>query len=100
VKEVYASSAFHSIEVSFDPKKASEDTIRVALEPTGYLNELPIPAEPGIAMTEAGGGRFTRHTASYPQTQQSVAFAQKVIQPDGSGWNCPGFGPLNMDGEE
>jgi copper chaperone CopZ len=100
VKEVYASSAFHAVEVSFDAKITTADAIRAALEPTGYLNDLPVTAEPGIAMTEAGGGRFTRHTASYPQTQQAVAFTQQVIQPDGSGWACPGFGLLTMDGEE
>lgn len=100
VSEVYASSAFHAIEIAYDPKKTAEEAIKAALEPTGYLNELPAPAEPGVAMTEEGGRRFARHTASYPQTGQAVSFVQKVVHRGQSGWACPGMGTLNIDGEE
>jgi copper chaperone CopZ len=100
VAQVYASSAFHAIEVNFDDKKTNDEAIREALEPSGYLNELPVPAEPGIAMTEASGERFMRHTANYPQTQQAISFSQEVGLASSAEWACPGFGPLTIDGEE
>lgn len=100
VKEVYASSAFHSLEVTFDAKKVDEAAIRQALEPTGYLNELPTPSEPGIAMTEDGGRMYARHTASYTQSGQAVSFAQLVGNPSNAAWACPGMGLLKTDEEK
>jgi copper chaperone CopZ len=45
VSEVYASSAFQLVEVTFDRRKTSEGAIAEALRAAGYLGNLPVEGE-------------------------------------------------------
>jgi copper chaperone CopZ len=95
IGEVYASSAFKVVEVTYDPAQIEPDTITNTLKVAGYLDELPLPLESGRPVTEAdGNGRYFRHTAVYPQADRVVAFAQEVTPPSRPLWPCPGFGPV------
>src|SRR3972149_7187048 len=65
VSEVYASSAFQVIEVKYDPAKIKAEQITACLEEAGYLGEVPMLIETGIAVEKIGGDHFFRHTAVY-----------------------------------
>lgn len=100
VEEVYASSAFQAIEVTFDENKITADKIAGRLEEAGYLGEIPILAETGEAAygKENGNSNF-RHTAVYETVKQTVSFAQKVQYQGRPLWPCPGIGVVKMDEE-
>lgn len=104
VAEVYASSSFHTVEVSYDPQKLNEQAILDRLGQAGYLGELQIPTESGTAAYLKDQPAFFRSTASYETTRQVVSFAQKVAG-DASGmgralWPCPGMGVIENQKEE
>lgn len=93
VEDVYASSAFKIVEVSYDPDQISPDAIETALDKAGYLGELPIPQESGKAVTDSDGEKtYFRHTAAYAQTNETVGFGQEVVSTSRSLWPCPGIG--------
>lgn len=98
IQDVYASSAFQAIEVTFDEKEISEEKIAARLEEAGYLGELSILAETGEAAygKENGNSNF-RHTAVYNTVKKTVSFAQKVQYEGRPLWPCPGIGVVNMD---
>ena len=50
VSDVYASSAFRIVEVSFDPAKIKPEQIEACLQDAGYLGEIPMLIETGIAV--------------------------------------------------
>lgn len=97
VSEVYASSAFQTIEVTFDSKKIKAETIEGRLRETGYLDELPIPAEPGEAIRKAEEDGIYRHTAVYETVKNTVAFAQRVPYRGRPLWPCPGIGVVKVE---
>jgi len=99
VEEVYASSAFRAIEVSFDEKKITADKIAASLEETGYLGEFPMLAEAGVAVEKKEGDGTFRHTATYETVKKTVSFAQRVQYQGRPLWHCPGFGTVKMDEE-
>jgi len=99
VEEVYASSAFQTIEVTFDEKKITADKIAASLEETGYLGEIPMLAEAGIAVEKKEGDGTFRHTATYETVKKTVSFAQRVQYQGRPLWHCPGFGTVKMDEE-
>jgi copper chaperone CopZ len=98
VQEVYASSAFQTIEVSFDPKKITEEKITACLEKAGYLGEVPMLTESGIAAygRENGISNF-RHTAVYETVKKTVSFAQTIKSQGRPLWPCPGLGAVKME---
>jgi copper chaperone CopZ len=100
VEEVYASSAFQAIEVTFDETKTTADEISACLEEAGYLGEVPMLAETGVAAygREDGNGNF-RHTAVYETVKKTVSFAQNVQYQGRALWPCPGIGVIKMDEE-
>jgi hypothetical protein len=87
VVDVYASSCFHVIEVSFDPDQVSPEEIAARLETSGYLSDLPTNGE---AMPQSPH----RQTVLYEQTRLAVGFKQVVSAPNRSAWPCPGMGLL------
>lgn len=97
VVDVYASSAFQIIQVAFDPEKIQEATIEARLRETGYLDELPIPAEPGSAVHSAEDDGIYRHTAVYETVKSTVAFAQRVPYRGRPLWPCPGMGMVKVE---
>jgi copper chaperone CopZ len=95
IQEVYASSCFHTVEVSFDPAVVTQETIAACLASAGYLEPLPVAMESGVYLSPADGGSATsRHTSTYEQVKQSVSFSQEVSQASRAGWPCPGMGIL------
>ncbi len=97
VEDVYASSAFRVIEVTFDPEKVSADEIAKRLEETGYLGELPIPQETGMPATAGNGNKSAfRHTQAYETTGNTVSFARNVSYQGRPLWPCPGMGVIKV----
>jgi hypothetical protein len=95
VTDVFASSAFHSVEVTFEPGTGSADQIRTALDAAGYLGELPTQREIAVAVSDLDGGSTAmRHTLVYEQTKQSVSFTQNIAQQGRPLWPCPGMGVI------
>jgi copper chaperone CopZ len=101
VQDVYASSSFQVVEVTFDPKKVGAEAVREALDQAGYLGELALPAETAAPANEPNGSQvYYRHTASYEQTRQVVGFAQQVSYSGRPLWPCPGMGVIPTTSEE
>ena len=97
VAEVNASSCFQTVEVSFDPAKVAAAQIRARLEEAGYLDELLVPMETGVAVSQEAKSSettFFRHTAAFEQTKHVVSFAQDVSTQGRPLWPCPGLGVI------
>jgi copper chaperone CopZ len=97
VSDVYASSAFQTIEVTFDPEKVKTELIESRLQEAGYLGEIPLLLETGIAVEKREGEGVFRHTATYETVKSTVAFAQQVEYSGRPLWPCPGLGPVKME---
>jgi len=102
VQDVYASSAFHVVDVTFDPDKVEEDFISHTLDEAGYLSELEMPVEKGVAAygQRESSPAFFRHTQVFEASRQTVGFAQTVGYSGRPLWNCPGFGMIKNKMEE
>ncbi|HEX6270202.1 MAG TPA: heavy-metal-associated domain-containing protein [Anaerolineales bacterium] len=101
IRDIYASSAFQVIEVTYDEDKINDLEIAVKLDEAGYLGEWTIPIEMGVATQQGDGQKpYFRHTTTYETTKQTVSFAQKVNDKGRPLWYCPGMGKVSMDEEE
>lgn len=96
VSDVYASSAFRIVEVSFDPAKIKPEQIEACLQDAGYLGEIPMLIETGIAVEKKEGDMFFRHTATYETVKSTISFAQRVDYSGRPLWPCPGLGAVKM----
>ncbi len=96
VQEVYASSCFQIVEVTYDPTQLSADAISARLGEAGYLQALYTPVEVPAAFdsTNVKGSTFFRHTTAYEQTKQVIGFAQRVPWYGRPLWPCPGMGAI------
>jgi copper chaperone CopZ len=102
VEDVYASSAFRVVSVTFDLDKTSEETISKMLSDAGYLGDWLQPEEKGTAAeteTERSKSYF-RHTEVFETSRQVVSFTQRVSYSGRPLWNCPGLGVINNKMEE
>jgi copper chaperone CopZ len=102
VDEVYASSAFRVVDVTYDPTKTDEDAISKELSSAGYLGEWLQPEEKGVAAeTEIERSKsFFRHTEVFETSRQVVSFTQRVGYSGRPLWNCPGLGVINNKMED
>ena len=104
VEDVYASSCFHVADVTYDPARTSREAISACLEEAGYLGDMPIPTESGVAIVSSDvSPAFLRHTAAYQQTGRVIGFAQNVGHTGRALWPCPGMEIKHKDvkdGEE
>ena len=98
VTDVYASSAFHAAEVTFDPAQTSAEAIEHALGEAGYLDDLLVPVESDVPVTQEPGKDVTvfRHTAAVHAAGNIVTFGHKVPYSGRPLWPCPGMGPLKI----
>ncbi len=96
VSDVYASSAFHVIEITFDPEKVKAEEITARLEAAGYLGEIPVAAESGMAVEKKEGDGVFRHTAVYETVKGTISFAQRVSYSGRPLWPCPGMEPIKV----
>jgi copper chaperone CopZ len=98
VSEVYASSAFQIVQVTYDPKKINDLQLAVKLDEAGYLGEWTIPVEMGVAAQQGDGSKpFFRHTTTYETTKGTVSFAQRVSYQGRPLWHCPGIGAVKLE---
>jgi copper chaperone CopZ len=100
VKEVYASSCFHVVDVGFDLALVDEEKIRQKLADAGYFNEFSMPEETDVAAYQkTEQPAFFRHSAVYENTRTVVSFSQKVPGESADAsrplWTCPGMGVIN-----
>ena len=93
VGSVNASSAFHVVEVAFDPDKTSEDALRSKLEVAGYTGELQVPLESGQPAIGRDGDAYFRHTAAYESVGTVISFGQEIVSSGRPLWPCPGMTP-------
>jgi copper chaperone CopZ len=95
VIDVYASSAFRVVEVTYDPAQINDLEISIKLDEAGYLGEWSVATEPDEAAAYQENGRSAfRHTASFVQTKTLVSFGQTVQHPGRPLWPCPGMGVI------
>ena len=103
IQDVYASSSFQIAEVSYDPDKVTPTQITARLDEAGYIGELALPEETGVAVQGGKGNgnasRF-RHTAIYENTRQAVSFSQNTAYSGRPLWPCPGLGVIRKTDEE
>jgi copper chaperone CopZ len=97
VKDVYASSAFRVVQVEFDEAQTSHDDLMRQLDEAGYLGEIQMLTETGIAAQE---GSMFRHTATYATVKKTVSFSQKTPYSGRPLWNCPGMGVIKSMDED
>jgi len=101
VQDIYASSAFHVVQVTYDEGQTNDIDLQVKLDNAGYLGEWSIHTESGMAVnTIEGHQTFFRHTATYEQLKQTVSFAQNVSYQGRPLWPCPGMGVFKGMDEE
>jgi copper chaperone CopZ len=102
VEDVYASSAFRVVEVTYDDEKVNEGEISQKLDEAGYLGEWTLPAETGQAAILEGDRSMTyfRHTEVYETSREVVSFAQRVNYSGKPLWNCPGIGVIKNKMED
>ncbi len=91
IENVYASSSFQIVEVTYDESQVDKETIQSTLADAGYLEELLIPIEIGSSPAHENGKPFFRHTAVFTQTGQSISFTQDVPEVQRPLWPCPGI---------
>jgi copper chaperone CopZ len=102
VTEVYASSAFQVVDVTYDESKINDLEIALKLDSAGYLGEWTVPMEirAGSASDEAATAPFFRHSAVYETTKKTHGFAQQVKYEGRPLWHCPGMGTIKASDEE
>ena len=96
VVEVYASSAFRAVEVTYDPDKVEEKAISDELDQSGYLGEweLPVEADASTYLESDRSQSYFRHTQVFETSRQVVSFSQSVNYSGRPLWHCPGFGVI------
>ncbi len=95
VLDVYASSCFQVVQVTFDPTRIGKEAIEAALETAGYLQPLQIPVEPGVpSYGNTQGDHFFRNTSAQKPTKNVVRFTQRVAYSERPLWPCPGMGVI------
>ena len=100
VVDVYASSAFQIVEVTYDESTINDLQIALKLDEAGYLGEWIVPIETGATDQQVEGQKpYFRHTTTYETTKQTVSFAQRVNYQGRPLWHCPGMGEVRMDKE-
>ncbi len=100
VADVYASSAFHTVEITYDPALVSPAALSAALAENGYGDDLAVPTEVAVSSpTEDRVTRYFRHTAAYRQAGV-VSFSQTTSYSGRPLWPCPGMGALRATPSE
>lgn len=102
VSDVYASSAFQLVDVTYDESKINDVELALKLDEAGYLGEWTIPIESGIESRRdaAEPAQFFRHSAVYETTGKTMGFAQRVNYEGRPLWPCPGLGTISAQEKE
>jgi len=94
VKEVYASSGFHVVEVEYNSKKTPKKDLEAALEKAGYMGDISIAVEPSTPANDDVKSATFRHSEASEQVGNTVSFEQVVKVQRSPLWPCPGMGPV------
>ncbi len=98
VEDVYASSCFHVVDVTYDESKVDAGAIEEKLTEAGYFGEMSFPVEAGTGSSAPNGQKvFFRHTAVLEQAGKTVSFAQKAPYEGRPLWPCPGVGAIKEE---
>lgn len=102
VEDVYASSAFHMVDIHYDPNKVTEETLVKLLSDAGYMNEMAFAteAEKSAYLEEDGTKAYFRHSEVFETSRQVLGFSQQVPYSGRPLWNCPGFGVIKKTMED
>ncbi|MCS7247061.1 MAG: heavy-metal-associated domain-containing protein [Anaerolineales bacterium] len=101
VQDVYASSAFGFVEVSYDPSKVNDLEIKMKLDEAGYLGEWNLPRELSIPATEKSElAKYFRHSEVFEATKEVISFTQNLPYYGRPLWPCPGMGVIRAEIEE
>ncbi len=95
VDDVWASAAWRTVQVEYDPAQTTSDQITSRLETAGYTQPLEIPT------LTSDDVRARRFTTSFIQAGAQVSFAQQV--PAASTrplYPCPGMTPWREGAED
>ena len=76
VDTVYASSAFHIVEIEFDESAIAGEDLKSRLEEAGYCDELEVPEESGEPTV--GRPKFQRRTTTNQAAGATVSFRQEL----------------------
>lgn len=96
VEDVYASSAFHLAEITYDPERLREDDIRSTLDASGYLGELQVSVEDSTPAPLREGNKNFRFTEAFVSTKGVVSFRRAVENGGKPLWPCPGVGVIKV----
>ena len=97
VEAVYASSCFQVVRVTYDPEQTNAALIGLRLHQAGYLENLRVPSEAGVAAVADREATYFRPTAAYEQTGRVVGFAQNVPSTGNGLWPCPGMDAIRAE---
>lgn len=101
VEDVYASSAFGFVEITYDPSKVNDLELKMKLDEAGYLGEWSLPVELSVPATEkTEHPKYFRHTAVFETTKGVISFAQNISYSGRPLWPCPGMGVIKEVMEE
>jgi hypothetical protein len=92
VQEVYASSAFFMVEVTYDENSITETLLKDRLDEWGYLREIHTFIEPDRHMGLGHENGYHRTAAMYETLKHTVSFQQHVLANGRVQWYCPGIG--------
>ena len=100
VQSVYASSYTKSVEVTYDATQITVDDIHSALHEAGYLQDIELPHESGVAAYgQPTSATYMRHSVAFAQTRNTVGFGQTIVEPKTSNIPCPGL-KITVEKEE
>jgi copper chaperone CopZ len=95
VSDMYVSSSFHTVEVTYDPDATNPEKITASLEEAGYLGDTLVPEEVAVlSSSERMNSPYFRKTDIYETTRKITSFRQTLSVLNRHVWPCPGFGAL------
>jgi copper chaperone CopZ len=96
IQSVYASSAFHVVEVTYDETQVDPAQLETQLEELGYLHELALIVEASQAIQRNETEGLFRQAMTYENLKKTVTFKQQVLNHRRPLWNCPGIGLVSQ----
>ncbi len=95
IVNVFASSAFHSVEFTFDPAVIDAASIISTLAEAGYSDQFVVPTETRVSAHSEGSMKSSfRHSIAYRQVGSTISFAQNTSYLGRPLWPCPGMGVI------
>lgn len=99
VVDVYASSGFQIVEVTFDENQQTPAALEACLSAAGYLGEMQLPVEFGAGVGAVNGKPFFRRPITL-ETTRELSFTQDVPRSGRALWPCPGMITVRVPDEE